>query len=252
MPMFRLGGFITDHRSPLEERWGGWFVTGQHGAQKHLGNSFAQRSQQPVMLHGPRAMNRGDLPSTVRRDAVLSPHSDIVALMVAEHQFHGMNLITRLGFEARFALHAGPEGEETVAERIRPHAETLLEYLLFVEETPLTDPVQGTSGFQEVFEQAGPADSQGRSLRQLDLERRLFRYPLSYLVYTPAFHGLPPQALQYLGERLAAILTSADAEGKFGRLSAEDRRNVLAILAATQSRLPAALAAQLPDAPTGG
>lgn len=33
-----LGQQHVDHRLPIEERWGGWYVTGQHGTIRHKGN----------------------------------------------------------------------------------------------------------------------------------------------------------------------------------------------------------------------
>ena len=41
-PNFGLGTVVTDHRTPLAERWGGWYVTGTHGAQAHRGNAVAR------------------------------------------------------------------------------------------------------------------------------------------------------------------------------------------------------------------
>jgi len=256
MPLFQAGGFISDHRSPIEQRWGGWFVTGQHGSQRHMGNAFARDRQNPSELDTSDSLNRRELPLMVRRD-YLSPHSDIVALLVAEHQFRAMNLITRLNFETRLALHQrdlmarvfGEPSAESAASaqrRIRQQADELLEYLLFVGEAPLAAPIQGSSRFAEVFEKSGPADGRGRSLRQLHLRSRLFRYPLSYLVYSPAFHNLPPEALGYLSKRLAELLAAPVEEGKYARLSAEDRRNILEILAATRQELPGLLVAALP------
>ena len=37
--------------------------------------------------------------------AYLTPHSDIVALMALEHQSHMTNLLTRVGWETRLAVH---------------------------------------------------------------------------------------------------------------------------------------------------
>ena len=70
----------------------------------------------------------------------------------------------------------------------------LVDYLLFVDEAPLKRPVRGTSGFAERFAAAGPRDAQGRSLRDFDLQRRLFKYPCSYMIYSEAFDALPATA----------------------------------------------------------
>jgi hypothetical protein len=63
--------------------------------------------------------------------------------------------------------------------------------MLFVKEAPLTQPVSGTSGFAAEFSKQGTRDRKGRSLREIDLTRRLFRYPLSYLIYSESFDAMP-------------------------------------------------------------
>jgi hypothetical protein len=40
MTLRNLGSYNSDHRSPLEERWGGWYVTGRSGSIKHMGNAI--------------------------------------------------------------------------------------------------------------------------------------------------------------------------------------------------------------------
>jgi hypothetical protein len=36
MPQY--GNYVSDHRSPFIERWGGWFITGNTGSERHMGN----------------------------------------------------------------------------------------------------------------------------------------------------------------------------------------------------------------------
>jgi hypothetical protein len=246
MPYFQAGGFVTDHRSPLKERWGGWFVTGTHGAQVHMGNSFARDRANPSALDTSAAFNRESLPSTVRAGSVLTPHSDIAALMVAEHQFRAMNLITRLNFETRLATYQrdlmssllgspSKESSDSAARRIRRAADELGGYLFFTDEAPLSAPIRSSSGFPEIFEARGPRTKDGRSLRQFDLQTRLFRYPLSYLVYSEAFASLPPEALDAVAARIARELKDPA------------RRPILEILRETRAALPPALARSLPD-----
>jgi hypothetical protein len=238
MPYFQAGGFVTDHRSPLAERWGGWFVTGKHGSQTHMGNAFARDRQQPDKLDTETSLNRTELPNMVHRDEYLTGHSDIVALMVAEHQFRGINLITRLNFEARLAIHQrdlmtrllgepSVESSQSAKRRIARQADELADYLLMGGEAKLTDSVEGTTSFAKLFSAKGPKDKQGRGLRQLDLKQRLFRYPLSYLVYSPAFAQLPDEALEAISKRLAA------------RLATPEYAEIRQILAGTRDQLPA-------------
>src|SRR5262249_7498022 len=142
----------------------------------------------------------------------LSPHSDIVALMVLEHQAHLQNLITRANYQSRLALRdeaamnrtlGRPVNErlDSTMSRGKSVADPLVKYLLFADEAPLTGRIEGTSEFANEFSKQGPRDRQGRSLRDFDLETRLFRYPLSYQIYSEAFNGLPELALEFVYRR---------------------------------------------------
>ena len=141
-----------------------------------------------------------------------------------------INLITRAGWEAR--MHAGPLGD-TVNE--------LVDYLLFVEEEPLTAAVSGRSAFAEQFSAQGPLDSHGRSLRQLDLEHRLLKYPCSFLIYSAAFRALPDEVRAAIYGRVWDVLAGRDPAAKYARLTAADRRAVMEILKDTLPDLPPAL-----------
>jgi hypothetical protein len=230
------GSFITDHASPFSERWGGWYVSGTHNEEPHLGR--------PLLPGGPAgADGQPDLSKHA------SPHSDIVALMTLAHQTQMQNLIASLGHETRIALAEQaeldraarrPPGEwaESTRRRIQFGADEMLRYLLFVDEVRLNAPVTGTSGFVQDFTAAGPRDSRGRSLRDFDLRRRLFRYPCSYLIYSEAFDQLPPPALDYVYRRLWLILTGQAKEKEFASLTEADRRAILEILVETKPGLP--------------
>jgi hypothetical protein len=102
MPLFNAGGFVTDHRSPLSQRWGGWYVTGTHGSQRHMGNVFVEDRDHPDVLDREKGANVTDLHGRIDIERYLAPSSDIVALMVLEHQTRMTNLITRVGWEVRW------------------------------------------------------------------------------------------------------------------------------------------------------
>jgi hypothetical protein len=245
MPLFHAGSFTTDHRSPLKERWGGWYVTGTHGAERHMGNVVVEDKNQPDQLDREKGANVTDLKGRLDAGAYLTPHSDIVALMVLEHQTRMQNLITRVNWETRMALQSSAainaalgrpadELSDSAKRRIQNPAESLVGYLLFAEEAPLTAPVRGTSGFTEEFAKCGPRDCKGRSLREFDLRTRMFKYPCSYLIYSEGFDALPAPAKSYIYRRLNEILTGKDTSPKFSRLSAADRQAILEILRETK------------------
>ena len=153
--------------------------------------------------------------------------SDVVALMLLEHQTQAANLMTRLNWEARL-------GD---AARTRVAAETLADYLLFVGEAPITEGIEGTPAFAAAFAARGPRDATGRSLRDLQLQGRMMRYPLSYMIYSPMFDGLPQPARELVEARLAAVLSGRETAGRYAHLSADDRRSILDILRSTRPEL---------------
>jgi hypothetical protein len=250
MPLFQAGGFVTDHRSPLAQRWGGWYVTGTHGKQRHMGNVFAEDRDHPEQLDREQGANVTDLKGRLDTGNYLSPHSDIVALMVLEHQTRLANLITRVNWETRMALseqkainqslgQAETEISEGARRRIDNAAEALLKYLLFTDEAKLEAPVKGTSGFAEEFAARGPRDKRDRSLRDLDMTTRMLRYPCSWLIYSEAFDSLPPAARDRVYRRLWEVLSGADQTPAYAKLTAADRTAILEILRDTKHDLPA-------------
>ncbi len=257
-PVLKAGTFVTDHRSPFQERWGGWYVTGTHRPHTHLGNAVLEDEDRPERLDVLRGANLADLRGFVETSSYPTPHSDLVALMVLEHQTQGQNLITSAGYQGRVALRdldvlrqmdgkaAGNEGEipDSIRRRFEHAAEPLLKYLLFCGEAPLRGRIRGTSAFESEFAARGPFDRRRRSLRQFDLSRRLFRHPLSYLIYSRALKSLPAPVKERFYRRLGEVLTGRDQSGEFSHLSGEDRRAILEILLETGEDLPASFRAR--------
>jgi len=233
-------------QTPLDERWGGWYVTGTHGAQRHRGNTIVPLNAVSLLsrMNWSAGANKTKLDEQVDTSWYLTPHSDIVALIALNHQTRIHNLITRANYETLRALHdeevanggatqPGKQYSSVTAERIRSAVEPLVRGMFFVNEAPLTDSVRGVSGFAEEFEKRGVRDRKGRSLKDLDLQRRFLRYPLSYLIYSEAFDALPDPAKDHFYERARKILSGADT-ADFGHLSAEDRGAILEILEDTK------------------
>ena len=216
-PRTGTSSYTTDYRSLFQTRWGGWYVTGTHGQMRHLGNAFALDRSDPQKMDLEAGANRSELPSRVQPKLHLQPHSDLVALMVLEHQIRVHNLITKANYEARQAVamdvsmnqalgrDSGYRSEST-QRRIQSAASSLADAILMRNESPLEQVVQGTSSFAETFASQGPLDSQNRSLRQFDLQTRLFRHRLSYLIYTPEFQALPKEILVPLRAHLQETL----------------------------------------------
>jgi hypothetical protein len=223
----------VDHCTPLADRWGGWYVTGQHGAQTHLGNlagsnAFDRHESNPAYRG-----NLDNLSEIIDTHKYLEPHSDIVALMVLEHQAHMHNYITRLNYETRIMTDRYGH-----IRYLKSQEDAFLRYLLFTEEVPLTAPVSGDPQYVKDFQSLAKRDSKGRSLRDFDLHTRMFRYPCSYLIYSEAFDAIPTMMREHLLQRLYSILTGQDKDPQFAKISADDRQAVLEILRATKPNLP--------------
>jgi hypothetical protein len=222
---------LTSQATPLRNRWGGWYVTGRQGDQVHLGNMLVERAEDLKDLESLRVGNVDDLGDFFDTSRYPTPYSDIVALMVLEHQVEVQNLISRLRFET--AGRAADSDTDTGGAELADAVEPLVEAMLMADETELTDRISGGSGFTERFESLGPFDSTGRSLRQLDLESRLFRYPLSYLIYSDAFQALPQVVKRTVYARLREILAEGPESDGFERLTAKDREEISGILRGT-------------------
>ena len=239
------GWVLTTPKTPFKFRWGGWYVTGQHGKQAHLGNIVVRETADLQDLEGLRIYNRDSLDGVIDTQFYKSNQSDIVALLVIEHQVYVQNLITRINYDVRtemarrkllnsadFKL-SGEIVTKEMKSLIEEVSEPLVKALLYEGDAKLAAPVSGSTAFSEGFERRGPFDGKGRSLRQFDLQTRTFRYPLSYLVYSEAFDALPQIVRSYIYRRLAEIL--GDEKGKIlVRLPAEERAAILEILRATK------------------
>jgi hypothetical protein len=238
-------GVVVDHRTPIEERWGGWYVTGKLVPSRHFGNTpviqpaaalAAGRTLPPRLESVARQFDIAGYPS---------PSSDVVALMVLGHQTHMINLLTRLGWEARLRegddvpVSSSPRATAPASgDRVETAVNDLVDYLLFVDEAPIAGRIEGSSGYAAAFAARGPRDSRGRSLRDLDLSRRLLRYSCSYMVYSEAFDALPAEALRRVHQRLWDVLSGRVRDERYAHLTAGDRRAIVEILEETKPSLP--------------
>ena len=186
-PMPQDGSFVIDHRSRLDQRWAGWYVSGAAASVQHMGRTIG---------------------SGMDLSAYPVPTSDIAALLVFDHQGYAINLLTRLGWETRVAAAEGrldfTKGD------LGDILKDAVDYFLFVNEAPIASPVQPGSAFAKSFASSGPRDRHGRSLRELDLQTRLFKYRCSYMIYSPAFDALPADARAAMLARMRERITDAD------------------------------------------
>jgi hypothetical protein len=222
----RGGAIITDHQTPFADRWGGWYVTAMRGQQRDRANAFASDPADPHSLMTDGRQNLSTLVKEFNTSGYLSAVSDMVALMTYEHQTQMTNFMTRLNWESRMGT---PGGE------IARDVDAIVKYMLFTDEAPLREPVQGVSTFTKSFPERGPRDKQGRSLRDFDLNTRLFKYPLSYMIYSSQFDALPDSVRAAIYQRLYKALASA---GPSAQQSPQQGRAIVEIVRDTKSGLP--------------
>lgn len=235
-PRFAAAAVLVDSRTPLEQRWGGWYVTGTSGELQHRGNAVAPNPDQPDALDMRGTRNLTSLPAKVDTGSYVTNTSDLIALMTLEHQTRATDLLTRLGWETRIATADGKLKESH--DRLDFLADETVAYLLFADEAHMDYPMTGVSTFAKTFPERGPRDKKGRSLRDFDLQKRLFKYPLSYMIYDASFEALPASAKDQVYQKLFDVLTGKNASARFARLTAQDRQAVLEILRDTKPDLP--------------
>jgi hypothetical protein len=235
--------YMPDHRSPFDLRWGGWYVTGSHRGSRHLGNAVVTDPTDVEAMVTPATVHTTDLTHRFDASGFVSSHSDLVALLVFEHQARMVNLITRLGWDARLSKDAERPLEESVKE--------LVDYLLFVDEAPLPGPISGTTSFARDFASHGPRDSRGRSLRDLALTDRLMKYRCSFLIYSEAFDAMPSAAKALVYARIWEILSGTKTSPEYVKLGPAEREAIIEILRETKADLPAYFYAER-DPSSGG
>ena len=247
LPILSEGSHRVDHTTPIKDRWGGWYVTGAQGSQTHLGNLVVRDRTAPRPWGNGPNRNVSDLSDRLSTDNYLAPGSDIVALMVFEHQTHVHNLLTKANYAAHQAMYYQTDMNRALGQpvdtpldsttrRIESAGDKLVEGLLFADEAIITETIAASSEFAEEFSNRGPHDSRARSLRDFDLKTRLFRYPCSYLVYSPSFDALHPVMKAYVSRRIREILAGGEDAG-FSHLSVADRNAIAGILRETKPSL---------------
>lgn len=255
-----IGAETTD-ASPIPERWGGWFVTGDVGKQTHKGNILVRSTAELANDKPESRMNLSTLEGLVDTKPYATNTSDVVALLVLEHQATVHNLVTRASFKSRTLLGRSGVPETTqrwselppeLHKRLKPLTEPLVRALLFVNAATYSSEIKSSSGFDKWFEAQGKRTRDGRSLRELDLKTRLLRYPLSYLVYSDEIGALPAPVRDQVFNRIADVLTGQDRDQAFNHLSAQDRTAILQILKETHPELSAVLRERDPGMGGGG
>jgi len=254
LPLFEAGTFHTRHSSPIEERWGGWYVTGSVEEREHLGNSLAQAAP-----GGPGVELKHLAEGRVLKlDEIFGcePYlnggqSDVVALMVLEHQVGVHNVLVEANLATQATLHRHAEMQKAFGEPVdAPLSETntrildrlatkVLKEMLYAEEVQLPGGIEGAGVFQTAFEVGRKQSAEGRSLRDFRLYERLMKYRCSHLIYSEAFANLPDAIRGRILDQLHGILTKPADWPEFAHLGESERGHIHTIVKETVPDLPA-------------
>ena len=259
-PMLRYGSEVVDFRTPFANRWGGWYVTGKHGAALHRGNVFAQEKKDQLVVDFKRGANLTSLSGFFETQDYPVAGSDIVALLVLEHQTAMQNTLTRASVNCRRMLEYQKNLQRDLKEPVtddltydsvksvfESSARELADDLLFQGEAELPAGLEGSPAFQRAFQASARRAAGGQSLKDFSLKGHLFENRCSYLIYSDSFLQLPVQLKHRVYDRLARALKATDADPRYAYLGAGERARIARILRETHPELRTALASS--DAP---
>ncbi len=254
-PIFSAGSYTTDQSSPIAQRWGGWYVSGQHGELRHMGNAIAievdKGNGAEIDREAGANKDMEELEEFIDPTDYLVPSSDIVALMVLEHQVGMHNRLIEGNYVVRKAIYRDQEisrelgekrkGFSDTTRRIIDHqAERILNYLLFANEVRLDGGgIDSDATFVEDFQHNAKVSKDGRSLKDFQLLTRIFKYRCSYMIYSTAFKSLPKPLKNKVYQRLGAVLTGKDTSNEYAYLKESERARILNILVETLPGVPA-------------
>jgi len=244
-PLLRHGSEIVDDETPFEQRWGGWYVTGYAGELSHRGNTFGSEDGDQLIFNL-STQRPGELSGFFDTSRYPAKTSDVVALLVFEHQMAVQNALTHAAHHCRKMLDYQRSLQETMKEPLTDQpsydsvksvfasaVEKVVDRLLFRHAAPLPAGVTGDAAFRKVFGQDAPRSPAGDALKDLRLSDRLFANRCSYLIYSDTFTALPSPLKTRIFDRLYAALHDDEPKSRYAYLEKEERRRIFEILVAT-------------------
>lgn len=230
---FRL--LQSGHGIPFSERFGGWHVTGENGITNHWGNVIGRYVRGEIQ----RIPNPPGERFSFAKYPVAT--SDILAHLLHEHQVGFVNRVVEASYRARTAefISNGRLSPAQSAE-LDEQARIVVRYLLFADEVPLpAGGVKADTTYRAEFLRNRRATADGLSLKDLELNTRLFQHRCSYMIYSPVFEGLPAVIKSRVYGQLKAALAEGRSSPEFAYLPASERKAIRHILQATLKDLPA-------------
>jgi hypothetical protein len=251
-PLLAFGSELVDFSTPIEQRWGGWYVTAARSGPRHRGNLILTAEREPTAQEMSVTANLRNLDRLVDTRPYLTSSSDVAALLVFEHQVTVQNALTKANQEClrmiSYQKALQKDLKETVSEEptydsvrhvFAAASEQVLDALLSRNEASMPNGgIQGVGGFASAFVKGGPSTHSLSGLRQLDLQDRLFKYRCSYLIGSTAFDRLQPTLRRRVLQRLGRVLTEPSGDARYAYLEPAERSEIRAALVAAIPNLP--------------
>lgn len=241
-PLPEQGTGLVDDETPFERRWGGWYVTGYTGKEPHRGNAFgaARGDQLDFTPSDRRPLELSDYFDTAK---YLAATSDVVALLVFQHQLAMHNSLTRAAQRCRRILDRQHARQQSASEPVTDEpadeegkgvfasaTEDVVDHLLFRNAAALPDGIDGAAAFRRAFAAGARRSANGDALKDLSLHGRLFANRCSFLIYSESFNALPAPLKDRVYARLHAALQDDDPNGRYAYLEKAERRRILEVL----------------------
>jgi hypothetical protein len=221
------------HQIPLENRFGGWHLTGKHHISGHKANVFG-------LARGGKIEKTEVVPGQTWDTAKhLLPTSDILPHLVHEHQIGFENRLVRGIYIVRQLKHdrKGMLGSAEQAE-IDAWSQDFARYVLFADEAKFPrEGIEGDPAYVRDFLEGRITSKRGLSLKDFDLKTRLFKHRCSFMLYTDTWEHAPKEIKDRVYYRMAEALR--DAQPSMPHLATEERRVIREILKETLRDLPA-------------
>lgn len=222
------------HQIPLSDRFGGWHVTGDPGVSDHKGNLIGEKV-------GGKIETEVLMPGTeFDWSSYLTESSDILPHLILEHQSGFVNLVLEATYRARTYQHIGKgKIKAEHAAVLQGLAGELVRYLLFADEAKLpAGGIRVDPQYREDFLADRREAANGLSLKDLDLETRLFKHRCSYLIYSDVFEATSDLFKQQVYESLGEAISTEKRDPDFAYLPDAEKKAIRDILRETLSDLP--------------
>lgn len=209
---------LVDDATPFEKRWGGWYVTGYSGETNHLGNAFGTGEGKEVNMP-PNEKRPAELSEFFETSRYPAATSDMANLLIMEHQLSIHNEITKASQNMRL----GRRASEFM----------IVDHLLFSRAAPLPEGIAANEAFIEAFAADAPRSQAGDSLKDLQLDGRLFRNRCSFLIYSDSFAALPASLKSRIYTVLFDALHNDDPTNRYAHLEPDEKTRIYQILMET-------------------